>query len=325
MSAFQSLRFIGDRQTVSTLKQSALKLVAGCVLAIGCTLPAQADVAVGDRPEFIVRSIDNQTIRSADLQGHITVIDFWATWCPPCVASMPELKEHYERYHEANGVIFLGISRDYEAADLRDFVREESLPWPNVMDREAGTGTPMAEMFGVNGIPHVVIMNPEGVVVWVGHPALIEEPLANAIALYPYTPPAEEAEAGELAEAGAASPMDAQQIAVRRGLTDKLELASMYASSEQHVNAWQQAYEVMNHPAAADHLELVAQATTLAESLEQHETHGREITAHRLVTEAEALIEQEEFDAARVPLREVVIDYVDTAAAERAADLLGKI
>ena len=82
----------------------AASLFAAAVLR---PAPATAEPA----PQFSVRAFDGKVVRLSDLRGHPVVLDFWATWCAPCKASMPHLTELQERYRE-RGLVVIGLSVD---------------------------------------------------------------------------------------------------------------------------------------------------------------------------------------------------------------------
>ncbi|MEX2188240.1 MAG: TlpA disulfide reductase family protein [Pirellulales bacterium] len=104
------------------------------------------------------------------LRGKVVLIDFWATWCGPCVQSLPELEDLYALYHE-QGFEIVGVSLDYKKADLDGFLAQRKLPWPilaNMVDKPEGTPEPNAERYGVDGIPWVILVDKQGKAAAVG-------------------------------------------------------------------------------------------------------------------------------------------------------------
>ncbi|XAM00987.1 TlpA disulfide reductase family protein [Phycisphaeraceae bacterium D3-23] len=144
------------------------------------TVPALADVGVGDSPEFEFTTLEGVEVSSEDLDGKVVVLDFWATWCGPCIRSFPHMKDLYERYHEM-GVDVYGMSIDEERAPLDAFLEENDLPWHIAHDEDAWEG--MAADFGVTGIPSIFVFSPEGEVVWAGHPMGLTEEVMDGIAV----------------------------------------------------------------------------------------------------------------------------------------------
>ncbi len=89
-------------------------------------------------------------------KGKVVLIDFWATWCEPCKADLPMLKEVYAEYRD-KGFEIVGISLDKDVDALARFIKAEKLPWENL---QSGSG--LAEKFGVEGIPFQVIVHRDG-------------------------------------------------------------------------------------------------------------------------------------------------------------------
>ena len=128
-------------------------------------------------PDFTLADLDGRQIRLAELRGKTVVLDFWATWCPPCEFQIPILNEVYEAYRE-KGVEILGISVDTEGADVvRAYVEKHGARYPILMGSES-----LARSFGAPGFPSLIVVAPDGTIDQV-HVGLIEAPaLEKAIA-----------------------------------------------------------------------------------------------------------------------------------------------
>ena len=100
------------------------------------------------------------------LAGKVVLVDFWATWCGPCVAEIPNVLEQYEKYHK-DGFEVVGISLDQEREALEKFVTDQKLPWPILFEEPKGEGWqhPLATFYGISGIPTVVLIGRDGNVI----------------------------------------------------------------------------------------------------------------------------------------------------------------
>ncbi len=86
---------------------------------------------VGERCEFELTTSDGTKVRSQELRGRVILPDFWASWCPPCLAEMPKLKERYRDLHR-RGFEIVGLNLDHTLADAKRAIVKQALPWPNV-------------------------------------------------------------------------------------------------------------------------------------------------------------------------------------------------
>src|SRR5207248_2975337 len=86
-------------------------------------------------PDFQVVTQTGDSLSSQSLAGKIVVLDFWATWCPPCRASLPELKELTKKYSSSN-VVLLSLSADDNEIAWRDFISKKQMNWPQYWDKD---------------------------------------------------------------------------------------------------------------------------------------------------------------------------------------------
>jgi thiol-disulfide isomerase/thioredoxin len=100
-------------------------------------------------------------------RGKVVLVDYWATWCGPCRAELPNVKKNYKKYH-GKGFEVVGISLDEDQAELEEFLKEQKIPWVTLFEPEAenrGWENPLAVKYGVNGIPLAILVDQEGKVV----------------------------------------------------------------------------------------------------------------------------------------------------------------
>ncbi len=99
------------------------------------------------------------------LKGKVVVIDFWATWCGPCIEEMPKMKQLYAKYR-GRGVEFIGVSLDQPAEQgglqsLKDFVKENGITWPQYYQGNGWEST-FSASWGINAIPRVFVVDQAG-------------------------------------------------------------------------------------------------------------------------------------------------------------------
>jgi peroxiredoxin len=129
-------------------------------------LAVLAKVAVGKHfLDIEMPNPDGKTVKLSDYagKGKLVLLDFWASWCPPCRRSMPGLRKLYAQYKN-KGFEIVGISLDRNVADWKKGIADLQITWPQMSDvkfwKSAG-----AALYGVNSIPHTVLIGKDGTIV----------------------------------------------------------------------------------------------------------------------------------------------------------------
>jgi thiol-disulfide isomerase/thioredoxin len=116
--------------------------------------------ALGQPVEITFEAVDGRRINVAKLKGKVVLIDFWATWCGPCVAELPNVKKTYAKYHK-KGFEIVGISLDSNKNKLMDFVEDNNMTWPQHFDGK-GWKNRYAVEFGIQSIPAMWLVDKKG-------------------------------------------------------------------------------------------------------------------------------------------------------------------
>ena len=111
-------------------------------------------------PDFTIITSDGEHIALDDLAGKVVVLDFWGTWCPPCVDSIPELRSLHKRYSKEPSFVLIGISSDSDEDAWREFTGKNKMIWPQYLDRDRR----VQRAFGVRAFPTYVVIDHEGIV-----------------------------------------------------------------------------------------------------------------------------------------------------------------
>ena len=130
-------------------------------------------------PDFEVATLAGDYLTAEDLRGKVILLDFWGTWCPPCVAAIPSLRVMSRRMKEAPFVL-LSVSTDQDEAVLREFIAKNEMTWPQVWDRDRD----FAKDCQVRSYPTYLLVSHEGEIIYTasGWGEGIERDLSQKIA-----------------------------------------------------------------------------------------------------------------------------------------------
>jgi peroxiredoxin len=111
-------------------------------------------------PDFSFTSSEGEYISLEDLRGKVVLLDFWGTWCPPCVASVPSLRDLYKKYSKEAPFLIIGVSSDSDEDKWRAFTAENKMVWPQYLDRDRN----IQRAFSVRAFPTYILLDHEGIV-----------------------------------------------------------------------------------------------------------------------------------------------------------------
>ena len=135
-------------------------LVASAATAAGATDDARGGAWTG----LEVRDLEGVRWTASDLLGHVVLLDFWASWCAPCLAELPLLRRVHEELAD-HGVLVLGVAVDgMQRAELRSWLARHGVEWPQIREATDLSGA-LARRFGVEAVPRTVVIDRRGAIV----------------------------------------------------------------------------------------------------------------------------------------------------------------
>jgi cytochrome c biogenesis protein CcmG, thiol:disulfide interchange protein DsbE len=157
-------------RTAGPLGPSRARLIVAATLPLlllglwGAVLVARAQPAAGlqigdPAPSFALADLDGRPVRLADLRGRPVIVNFWASWCGPCVEEFPLLARALDA-HRADGLVVIGVVVQDNSESARDFMRRMGAGWPAAMD----PGDDTARRFGIYAPPETFFIDPDGTV-----------------------------------------------------------------------------------------------------------------------------------------------------------------
>lgn len=130
--------------------------------------------------ELSYTAVDGRKVDMADLKGKVVLVDFWATWCPPCVEEAPKVAAAYEKFKD-QGFEVVGISLDEDKEALEKFVKENKMPWPQFFDGK-GWENSLATRFKIKSVPTMWLFGRDGKLVDASPREQLDKAVADALA-----------------------------------------------------------------------------------------------------------------------------------------------
>lgn len=154
---------IRNQQTPTNMKHVTIIILLtffmlGTAFAAGKqTLPALAEPIPA--PDFNLKAEDGKWYKLSDMRGKVVVINFWATWCPPCRYEMPALENLWQKVKDKN-IVILGVNVGEDADTIFEFTGTYPVSFPLPMDIDGK----VIEQYPIRGLPTTYVINPAGMV-----------------------------------------------------------------------------------------------------------------------------------------------------------------
>lgn len=150
------------KQYYDNLTDRVKSSVCGKALKEKVDAMAKANVG-GIAPNIELPTPDGKALSLYSLRGRIVLLDFWASWCGPCLREMPNVKAIYNKYHE-KGLEILGVSLDKTKEAWTNAIEKHDLPWKHISSLK-GWDCPVAKLFNITGIPRMYILDENGKII----------------------------------------------------------------------------------------------------------------------------------------------------------------
>ncbi len=148
---------LGQRIVRFTVPQQQAELNLGTL-----KVPAHPSVKIGETaPEFEFRSRDGQPTKLSNMRGRFVLLDFWATWCGACVATLGEVEQLRKRFSTDDRLVVIGMNLDENVQAADDFLKRRSLPWEHVM-LGSWEDSDLPRRYGISSLPNYVLIGPDG-------------------------------------------------------------------------------------------------------------------------------------------------------------------
>ena len=124
----------------------------------------QSQLVVGNAfPDFQEQDADGQPLSISAHRGKVVLVDFWATWCPPCREEVPNVVAVYKKYHD-KGFDIVGVSLDQDKQKMLDFTKQNGMTWQQYFDGR-GWDNKIAGQYGIESIPTMFVLDGTGKII----------------------------------------------------------------------------------------------------------------------------------------------------------------
>ena len=138
-------------------------------------IPPEIGIEEGQAaPDFVLENLDGDPVALSDLRGFVVLLDFWASWCPPCRMTMPHLEMLRAQFGD-DGLIIVAVNLDPVEADARDYIEENGYTGFTVLRGTLAEAQAVRELYEVEGIPHTFVIDRQGIVRHADHPIRLRD------------------------------------------------------------------------------------------------------------------------------------------------------